>query len=197
MSSSTLNLAPLIPAAAAPHAGLVRAAADGPLTGRTPCPDWDLHGLVHHLLFWTPVLASAGHRTAPPDARDEAAVDLVHGDWPDALDEARMDLVAALSDPSAWEGTTSMGGTDPLPAAMIGGMALGELVLHGWDLARALGRWPDWPEDVLAGTLEAVRAMAAQGREMGVFGPDVPVPADAPTLHRIVALSGRDPGWVP
>ena len=78
---------------------------------------------------------------------------------------------------------------------MIGGMVLGELVLHGWDLGRALGLEPQWTEDVLAAALGAVEGMAAQGREMGVFGPEVPVGPDATTLDRVVAVSGRDPGW--
>jgi hypothetical protein len=30
---------------------------------------------------------------------------------------------------------------------------------------------------------------------MGMYGPDVAVQADAPTLDRIVGLTGRDPAW--
>ena len=31
----------------------------------------------------------------------------------------------------------------------------------------------------------------------GLFGPPVPVPDDAPTLHRLLGAAGRDPAWTP
>ena len=34
-----------------------------------------------------------------------------------------------------------------LQAAVTGGMVLGELVVHGWDLARPTGRDPNWAPD--------------------------------------------------
>jgi uncharacterized protein (TIGR03086 family) len=185
----------LIGTAAAPHAALVRAAAHASLDVPTPCGSWDLHALLAHLLHWTPVLADAG-RGAPVTPPDESA-DPVVGDWADLLNGARDRLAETWSNPVSWEGTVSLGGPEPLPAAMIGGMVLGEIVLHGWDLGRALDLEPDWPEDVLAAALGAVEGMAPQGREMGVFGPEVPVGDDASTLDRIVAVSGRDPSWSP
>jgi len=36
-----------------------------------------------------------------------------------------------------------------LQAAVTGGMVLGELVVHGWDLARPTGRDPRWSDEVL------------------------------------------------
>jgi len=185
----------LIGTAAAPHAALVRAATRARLTSPTPCGSWDLHALLAHLLHWTPVLAEAG-RGAPVAPPDESA-DPVTGDWADTLNAARDRLADTWSAPAAWDGTVSLGGPEPLPAPMIGGMVLGELVLHGWDLGRALGLEPEWTDDLLAATLGAVEGMAAQGREMGVFGPEVPVGDDASTLDRLVAVSGRDPGWSP
>jgi uncharacterized protein (TIGR03086 family) len=196
MTSPTLVTARLIAAAADPHTTIVRAVADRPLDAPTPCRDWDLRTLVRHLLYWTPVLAATGRREVPaPPAADETDVEVVAGSWPAALASSRTELVTAWTDPDAWSGTVSMGGPEELPAPMIGGMVLGELVLHGWDLARSAGLHPQWPDEVLAAALAAVSGMAEQGREMGVFEPEVAVPHDAPALDRVVALSGRDPAW--
>ena len=54
---------------------------------------------------------------------------------PRRLDE----LAAAWREPAAWEGMTEAGGVT-MPAAAMGTVALDELVLHGWDLARATGQ---------------------------------------------------------
>jgi uncharacterized protein (TIGR03086 family) len=139
------------------------------------------------------VLAATGCHEVPVLGADQSGLDLVTGDWAVALDADRAALVAAWSVPSAWEGTVSMGGPEPLPAAMIGGMVLGELVVHGADLARTVDREVTWPAEVLEAAHTAMAGMAAQGREMGVFGPEVPVAPDAPTLDRVLAVTGRAP----
>lgn len=113
--------------------------------------------------------------------------------WPGRLVAAHADVAAAWSDPAAWTGTTTMGAPEPMPAEMIGGMVLGELVLHGWDLSRAAGIEPVWSEEVLAATAWAVDAMAEMGRGTGIFADAVPLADDATLLDRLVAASGRDP----
>jgi uncharacterized protein (TIGR03086 family) len=75
-------------------------------------------------------------------------------------------------------------------------MITGELVVHAWDLAQATGQRLDLPADLLAHLLEAVVEGVEQGRAMDIYGPEVPVPADAPTLDRILGITGRDPAWV-
>jgi hypothetical protein len=40
-----------------------------------------------------------------------------------------------------------------------------------------------------------VFAGVEQGRATGMYGPEVAVPAGAPTLDRILGLTGRDPAW--
>jgi uncharacterized protein (TIGR03086 family) len=86
----------------------------------------------------------------------------------------------------------------PLPGAAAGAVAADELVIHGWDLARATGQ--EYEPDLAAlqaayGFLTA--AADDPNRGGGLFGPIVPVPADAPLLDRAIGLSGRDPGWKP
>ena len=85
------------------------------------------------------------------------------------------------------------------PAAL--GMVLGEYVVHGWDLARAVGR--PWSPPEAAATATAREFFAAmssreyRGADGGFFDDEVPVPADAPALERLLGFAGRDPGWTP
>jgi uncharacterized protein (TIGR03086 family) len=164
------------------------------LEAPTPCRDRDVRAMLNHLLFWGPSLEGAARKEAvPPPAEDEADVDLTAGDWAAALGAQLDRITEAWSAPSAWEGSTRMGGPMELPAPLIGGMVVGELVVHGWDLARATGQRPEWDGDLLEYLLGEVAATAEQGREMGVYGPAVAVPETAPTLDRVLGLTGRDP----
>jgi uncharacterized protein (TIGR03086 family) len=80
----------------------------------------------------------------------------------------------------------------------MGVVALDELVLHGWDLARATGQ-PFKPDPtstatVLAFTTEMAKPEHAAHRK-GLYGPVVPVPEDAPPFDRALGFAGRDPKW--
>lgn len=175
-------------------AAIVRTVSPDQLANRTPCAEFDVRALVNHLLFWGPSLEGAGRKEpVPPPAPAESDVDLTAGDWRGDL-LAQLDrLASAWAPEQAWQGTTRMGGPTELPASMIGDMTVGELVVHGWDLARATGQRLDLPADLLTYVHEAVAASAEQGRQMGIYGPEVPVPTGAPTLHRVLGLTGRDP----
>lgn len=180
-------------AAAAPLLRIAAAITPADLDRRTPCADYDVAALVNHLLYWAPGLAAAGRREqAPPMAeslpRDAALTETLRT----RVDE----IVAAWSEPRAWHGTAEFAGA-VLPAPMLGGMVVGELVVHGWDLGRALGIDACWDDELLSFLLEQVSATAEQGREMGAYGPAVPIPDCAPTLDRILATTGRVPHWHP
>ena len=64
-----------------------------------------------------------------------------------------------------------------------------------WDLAVATGQLLELPADLLAHLHDTMFAGVEQGREMGLYGPEVAVPAYAPVLNRILGLTGRDPAW--
>ena len=68
-----------------------------------------------------------------------------------------------------------------------------DLLAHGWDLAQALGRPVDLPEDAVEESLAFARA---DGRAVrpggGCFGPARHVADAAPAIVRLVAFLGRD-----
>ncbi len=182
--------------AAEAMAAVARAITDDQLANKTPCTEYDVRALVNHLLFWGPSLAGAGRKeSVPQPAAAESAVDLAAGDWRGRLLALLEDITSSWAPPSAWEGETSMGTPHTLPAPVMGDMIVSELAVHGWDLAVATGQRLELPADLLAHLHDTVVAGVEQGREMGMYGPEVAVPADAPTLDRILGLTGRDPAW--
>jgi uncharacterized protein (TIGR03086 family) len=176
--------------AATPTVAVIREITDHDLEAPTPCLGWDVHSLIQHLLFYGPALECAA-RKEPTDFGD----DELPADWQSQLEEQITRLVAAWSAPEAWQGATSMGGPVQMPAYTLGGMVLGELVVHGWDLAVATGNRPVWDEEMLGFLHQEVSKNAPLGRDMDVYGPEVPVVYPASTLDRTLALTGRTPRW--
>jgi uncharacterized protein (TIGR03086 family) len=179
--------------AAEPVIDVVRGIRPDQLGAQTPCAEFDVRKLLNHLLFWGPSLEGAARReSVPPPAAAESDVDLPE-DWQPKLIAHLEKLAASWSVPGAWDGNTHMGGPTEMPASLVGGMVIGEIVVHASDLARATGQHPAWDAEVLQFIHKEVEAGAQQGRDMGVYGPEVSVPADAPLLDRILGLTGRDP----
>jgi uncharacterized protein (TIGR03086 family) len=185
----------LMTMAAAPTVAIVGNIPTNQLDAPTPCTEYDVRKLINHLLFWGPSLeGAAGKKSVAPPGPSEQEVDLTDG-WAAKLEAQNGRLVTAWSRPDAWEGTTWMGGPTPMPASMIGGMIVGELILHTWDLARATGQDPKWDAEVLAFLHQEIQKSAEQGRQMGVYGDEVPVPPTASLLDQTLGLTGRSPNW--
>ncbi|NIH86788.1 TIGR03086 family metal-binding protein [Amycolatopsis granulosa] len=189
------DLRSMLDRAAREFTRLLRAVEPGQLGNRTPCTEYDVRALLNHLLHWGPWLAAALRREpAPAAVGGERDADLTRGDWLGDLCTLVDDLVDACGRPGALAGTTKFGSAE-MPARMIAEMVLTEWVVHGWDLARATGQSPVVDADVAEALFTSAQGLADQAREMKVFGPAVPCPADAPVLDRVLALTGRDPAW--
>ncbi|WP_436495460.1 TIGR03086 family metal-binding protein [Actinokineospora sp. HUAS TT18] len=165
----------------------------------TPCADWDVRTLANHLTHWSAVVSerAARKQPVPSDGSEAEGTDYTaEADWPgffaDRLDRA----VKAWGAPGAWDGETVLA-SDPRQADFIGKMLYGELVLHGWDLARATGQDLAIDPDVAEAALVDAEEIADMAREWTAFGPEVKVGADASTVDRLLAVSGRDPEWRP
>lgn len=192
------DLRPMLAGAAGEFTSLIRAIEGGHpdhLGNPTPCAEYDVRALLNHLLYWGPWLdAALRRRPAPEVTGGERDVDLMRGRWADELCGLVDDLVGSCAGPGALEGTTKFGGTE-MPARAIAQMVLTEWVVHGWDLARATGRSMRVDPATAQELYEASLATAEQARRMKVFGPEVSCPAEAPALERLLAVTGRDPGW--
>lgn len=98
-------------------------------------------------------------------------------------------LAATWRDPTAWVGSSDLG--VELPNATWGRIALTEVVVHGWDLARATGRPIAFDEVTLRATLAHVLEFVPRAPLPQLWGTPVRLPQDAPLLDRVVAATGR------
>ena len=180
---------------------LVSSVPDELLDAPTPCPAYTLGDLLEHVggaasAFTGAAAKDLGDATSQGPSGDASRLS---DDWRTRIPRDLSALANAWRDPAAWTGMTKAGGVD-LPGEVAGLVALDELVIHGWDIARATGQ----AYDCDAPSLEAVHAFVSQfsepGQEemrAGLFGPVVEVPEDAPLLDRVIGLTGRDPAWSP
>ncbi|WP_327716365.1 TIGR03086 family metal-binding protein [Streptomyces sp. NBC_00490] len=178
-------------------ARLAQAVRDDQLTDPTPCPAMAVRNLLGHLLGLSVAFRDAARKDLGPTTNTDpaSAVPDIGPGWREELPKVLDELADAWRDPSAWTGMTRAGGVD-LPGEVAGAVAIDELVIHGWDLARATGLPYDPDPAALQVSYDFLLAAAKEDDQGGgIFGPVVPVPDGAPLLDRAVGLSGRDPGW--
>ncbi|MFI9823637.1 TIGR03086 family metal-binding protein [Streptomyces sp. NPDC052013] len=178
-------------------ARLAEGVTDEQLEDRTPCPEYRVRHILGHLLGLSIAFRDAARKDLGPttDTSPEAAVPDIGPGWREELPKVLDELAEAWRDPAAWTGMTRAGAVD-LPGEVAGAVAVDELVVHGWDLARATGQSYAPDPAALRMAHDFLAAAAAEGdRGEGIFGPVVPVPSGAPLLDRAIGLSGRDPHW--
>ncbi|HEV7625776.1 MAG TPA: TIGR03086 family metal-binding protein [Streptomyces sp.] len=177
---------------------LLDGVSDDQLTAPTPCPEYSVGDLLSHLLGLSAAFRDAAKKnlgaatgTAPqPDASS------LPEDWHSTLPRQLDELADAWRSEDAWQGETQAGGVT-LPGEIAGVVALNELVLHGWDLARATNQpYTGDPDGVRASIGMLSQSTALEQRDT-IFGPVVEVSSDASLLDRAVGLSGRRPDWTP
>ncbi|MVO86872.1 TIGR03086 family protein [Streptomyces sp. p1417] len=181
-------------------ARLAEAVPDDRLEGPTPCPDYAVRHLLGHITGLATAFADAGRKRLGPttDTDPSSTLPDIGPDWREELPRALDDLAAVWRDPAAWTGDTRAGGVE-LTGDVAGVIALNELVVHGWDLARATGQEyaPDAASLAVSHAMVSATAAESPDARGTLFGPPVPVRDEAPLLEQVVALSGREPSWRP
>jgi uncharacterized protein (TIGR03086 family) len=180
--------------------GLVAGTPDGALEAPTPCSEYRVGDLLDHIAGLTAAFTEAATKTTAPGAGPPPEGDMANLDaeWRRTVPSALAQLAEAWHEPAAYEGMTSAGGIE-MPGEIAAIVALEELVVHGWDLARATGQ----PFDPTTAELDAVEGFLSQfsGPDQAdlrgtAYAAPVRLGVEAPRLDRVIGLSGRDPGWV-
>jgi len=162
-------------------------------TQPTPCRAWDVRALVNHVvhdvLQFTAMVGGA-----PWEQRND---DVIGDDWAGAYRAAAGALVAAWRQEGTCDGTVRLPFGE-VPAAWRVDQQLADLVVHGWDIAKATGQSTDLDPELGQVALEWAREnLRPQFRgDQGsgrAFGPEVPILDRAPLYDRLAAFFGRDP----
>ena len=166
----------------------------GTLSGKhqlpTPCEAYTVDELGAHLLEVMARGLQAGRHQTWTDPAESST----QGPW-ERFEKAAGALADVWTDPAAWAGKAEFYG-QVHPARFAGNVMVMELLVHGWDLSRALGLPYTADDELIAiarATAEEIDNMG--GRDLGAFATKAQPTADGPALDQLVAFTGRDPDW--
>lgn len=166
--------------------------ADDQLTSPTPCAEYTVGDLIDHIDAVSQGFTAVARKESGEGADVEPPAATLGDDWRENVALRVRTLGEAWDDPVAWQGRTVATGLE-LPDELWGRIALTEVVVHGWDLAKATGQPFDLSDETLRACLDHVSGFVPNAPVEGLWGPAVEVPNDAPLLDRVVGITGRKP----
>ena len=162
----------------------------------TPCPGYDVAGLIDHIVEAAHRAAALGRGQTPPAGDVSPHVELA--DAPVQLRRAAQEAAQAWGDDSRLSSSFTMPWGEEYTGATLVNMYLAELATHAWDLALATGQLDRLDPSLAGPALDGARAMIKpEYRDMvapgSPFGAEVPPPPGAGAWERLAAFTGRDP----
>ncbi len=146
----------------------------------SPCKGWSADDVVAHAVD---VQSRVGSGMIGADIAEGA-------EWP-AVCEA---ITAALAVEGALEGMSDHPAFGQMPKSVMFGIATNDLLLHAWDVARAVGADETLPAEAVTMCLAGLQRMPSEAiRADGRFGPEIEVGEDADEQSRLLAYAGRRP----
>jgi uncharacterized protein (TIGR03086 family) len=172
--------------AAAAASAVVAGVRPDQLDDPTPCTEWTVRQLLHHLVGGNARFAALIAGTPLPDADSTFLTDDLTADFDRSVGRLR----ALFTQP---DGLTRLAPTPfgQQPGAFLASMRASEMLLHGWDLARATGQPTDLAPEVAEHCLEDFRRLRAANQGNTMFAPPQPIPDNAPAADRLAAYAGR------
>lgn len=175
------------------------------LSQPTPCADWTVRDLVGHIVGSTDLFADLAELGESPEDREWP--DYPGGDFLAAFDRHAARVTAAFAASGAMDKVMVLP-TGPAPGSLTIQVATGEIFVHGWDLAAAVGRTSDGADGLELtaalddGVAEAlllsdwlVLCVQVRAADPTVFAPEIEPPDGASATDRLAAFLGRDPAW--
>lgn len=171
----------------------------------TPCAGWNLADLLTHMTVQHRGFAAAarGHGDDEAVWQADTVVDAVAADPAGTYAAAAADVLDAFAGNDVLDASFALpelGPGVPFPGAMAIGFHHVDYVVHGWDVARTLGRSYQLPADVVAAAASVAFVVPDgdfRSADGAVFGPAIQTTEQASDLDRVLAHLGRSPQWEP
>jgi uncharacterized protein (TIGR03086 family) len=160
----------------------------------TPCVEWDVRALLNHVVGTLHLGAGLLSDSPPTQAPAPGGLpddDLLGNDPVKAyrLGVEKL-LTAATGDALDRVHATPFG---EMPGAVLGGFTTVDILVHGWDLARATGQDAVLPAELAEAALGFARQTITDENRAPRIGPPVDVDAGASATDRLVGYFGRRP----
>jgi uncharacterized protein (TIGR03086 family) len=156
------------------------------LDAPTPCTEWTVRQLLNHIVGGTRMFHSMQTGGGPVDR----AADFLGDDPLAAFRASVAELRAAFAEDGALTKIVPTPFGDA-PGTVLVNMRVNEMLVHGWDVARATGQSTDLAPELAAECVEEFRRMRASGRGKGMFADPTEAPAGATPADQLAAVAGR------
>jgi len=166
-----------------PHlGGVVANITPDQLDQPTPCADFDVRGVLEHMIGGATAFAAAyrGEEPTEPDVSDPL------GSFPAVLG----DLVDAISAPGALDRTVQAP-FGAVPGETFARFVVLDGLVHGWDMAVATGQAYEPPDELVAEADGFARQALDPLRDGDTFADAVEPSPDASPIERLAAYTGR------
>jgi uncharacterized protein (TIGR03086 family) len=164
------------------------------LAGPTPCAAWNLGELLRHLV-------SENHGFAAAAAGLPASWSTVDSDDPyRAYQKSAAAVTAAFAAPDVDDRPVEVREFGVFPGRVAMRMHFLDFLVHGWDVATAIGV-PYRPDDESTAAALAIASRLPDTPDVhgpgAPFGARIPMPAGTSDFERLLGLLGRSPAWTP
>ncbi len=171
----------------------------------TPCTGWSLADLLTHMTVQHRGFAAAAHGHGADSGvwQPASVVDAVAADPAGSYAAAAAEVIDAFTGADVLDAEFALPEFGPgttFPGSLAIGFHFVDYVVHGWDVARAMGHPFELPADVVAAALPIALAVPDAEFRTGLnalFGPTIESHGQADDLDRILAYLGRSPRWAP
>ena len=156
----------------------------------TPDDEWDVRALLNHVVsgnFWVAPLVEG---KSIGEVGDRYEGDLLGDDAADAYQRSAKEAAAAFNAPGAMQAPCAVS-YGPVPGEVYAGHRFLDVLIHGWDLAKATAQDATLPADLVEACFEVVTPQLKLLEASGMFGGDVSAPPGADRQTELLAILGR------